>query len=505
MNLPPLLMFGLLAINGLALLVSFSALLLSLWQPPLTAFGRSLSLFLASQALLNVTAIATLLNRLVLPLFLPTAPGPLSPILANISLASLLLNALAAYGLIVTAAGQMNKALLVIARGGIIGFGLLLWPLWNGQMFQSDDMATFASAGMVCATVAIFFIVLALYIAWRYRRQIRQPALLISLAVLLCGQLLTLTLPPLRLVDFASLLTALVGSVLAYWLTQVQIFEPLRLRSAQISTAFQLVQRAHAHDELPATLAWSVEQARELVHADVAFILLRTPDHSRDLQVSAQSSRAIYAAADYRGRRLPIGEGLAGRAFQTQQPLSTVNYHEWNGRSALFDDPSLFAGLSVPLVDNGVAIGAISVYQREPGRVFSDRDQAAVELLAAQIALVIAFSKALQMAQNALPHTAGDLISGLIDPSLLSGRALAISIAPHLPPLPVARPILVKIINNALKQTSQNSTQAEAVGVLIHTEADTLVIEIGHGSLFVQQAPDRILIRLEPNTSHVTH
>jgi hypothetical protein len=507
MSLSPLITFGLLAINTLALIVSLCVLLLSLWQPPQTAFGRTLSLFLASQALLNITAIVTLLNRL-LTNFLPDlgVTNSIGPVLANISLASLLLNVLAAYGLIVTAAGQMKQALLVIGRGGLLGLGLLLWPLWNGKMFQvGDDMATFAPAGLVSAALAIIFIVLGLYMAWAYRRQIRQTGLLISLSILLCGQLLTLVVPALRVVDFASLLTALVGSVLGYNLARAQIFDPMTLRASQISSALDLVHRAQAHEELTATLDWSIEQVRQLVHADVAMILLMANDNSHQLVVAAQAINPRQSMPSYIGRKLSIGESLAGRAYQTQQPLSIANYHEWNGRSIIFDNPPLYAGLSVPLVDGGAAIGALSVYQMQPGRVFSERDQAAVELLAAQIALTIAFSQALQtMAMNS-SNTAAAMISHVVHNHPLHGHALAINIDSELPPLTLPVQTLAKMIEETLDQVVKNSAVTEAVQVLVHAEGETILIEVGHGSLFIQQAPDRVLIKLEPNTPHVTH
>ena len=507
MSLSPLITFGLLTINTLALIVSFSVLLLSLWQRPLTPFGRSLSLFLASQALLNITAIGTLFNRLLTTTVpaLASIDG-MNAMLTNISLASLLLNALAAFGLIVTAAGQMKQMFLVFGRGGLIGFGLLLWPLWNGQMFQAgDDLATFAPAGLVTAAVAIFFIGLSLYVAWIYRRQIQQRNLLMSLSVLLCGQLFTLLIPVLRVVDFASLLTALVGSVLGYSLVRLQIIEPLTLRAAEITATLELAHRAQAHDELTATLDWGVEQVRQLVHADIAVILQRAPNDANQLLITTQSTNLGQSAPDYVGRRLNVGESLAGRAYQTQQPLSIANYHEWNGRSTIFDTLPLFAGLSVPLVDNGVAIGALSVYQTKLGRVFSERDQAAVELLAAQIALTIAFALALKNVDGHSEPTIAGLISQIVRNHPLHNHMLAIHIDPELPPLPISVKMLTKMIDDTLDQVAESSALTEAVQFLVRAEGQTIVIEAGHGNLFVQQPSDRVLIRLEPNTSHVTH
>jgi GAF domain-containing protein len=119
------------------------------------------------------------------------------------------------------------------------------------------------------------------------------------------------------------------------------------------------------------------------------------------LQVAFQSSGTHGGMPNLTGRQLPIGEGLAGRVFQTQQPISLANYHQWDGRSPVFDDPPLYAGLSVPLVTGEDTLGVLSVFELKAGRIFTERDRELLEALAIQAAVCLRLAQltALESAQ----------------------------------------------------------------------------------------------------------
>jgi GAF domain-containing protein len=122
-------------------------------------------------------------------------------------------------------------------------------------------------------------------------------------------------------------------------------------------------------------------------------VILLTPNDDHTLQVTFQSDGMPGNVPTLTGRLLPIGEGLAGRVFQTQQPMSIANYHEWDGRSPLFDDPPLYAGMSVPLVAGEVALGVLSVFELKTGRVFTEQDREVLEALATQAAVCLRFAQ----------------------------------------------------------------------------------------------------------------
>lgn len=389
----PVVSFILLAVNALAFLLLVSVLCLALWQRTLwhsslwrsvgMPVGDLLSVFLVAQALLNLSVTSLYFNRL----FLGATPI-LEDIFNKFTATTFALTVLSAFWLIVAAAGLMRQAFVIVSRAGFVGFLVLLWPLWNGQFFPPGESETiYAPAGVVAAVVTVIYIGLALGIAWIYRRQIRPAGLLFSLAVLLFGQLLTLIIPILRVADLPSLLTPLVGSVLGISLVRLQFFEPLAQRARLSDAARDLAECAASPDGWTTGLQYIAEWAAKLLRPDL--VILLTPENDRYLRVAFQSSGTHGRVPDLSGRQLPIGEGLAGRVFQTQQPMSLANYHEWDGRSPAFDNPLLYAGLSIPLAVGDTTLGVVSVFELKAGRVFTDRDRELLETLAIQAAVCL--------------------------------------------------------------------------------------------------------------------
>ncbi len=397
----PLASFILLAVNALAFLLSMSVLVLALWQRTLwhsslwrsvgMPVGDLLSIFLATQALLNLSVSGLYFNRLFLGDSLI-----LEDTFNKLTVTAFALMVLSAFWLIVAAAGLMKQALIIVSRAGLVGFVVLMWPLWNGQFFPPGESETvYAPAGIVAAVMTAIYIGLALGIAWAYRRQIRLSGLLVSLAVLLFGQLLTLMIPILRVADLPSLLTPLVGSVLGVSLVRLQFFEPLVQRARLADAARALAECAVSPGGWNCALHQIADWSAKLLRPDI--VMLLTPEQDHYLCVAFQSSGTHGVAPSFTGRQLPIGEGLAGRVFQTQQPMSSVNYHEWDGRSPAFDDPPLYAALSVPLVAGEVALGVVSVFELKPGRVFTERDRELLETLAIQAAVCLRLTQLIDL------------------------------------------------------------------------------------------------------------
>ena len=78
------------------------------------------------------------------------------------------------------------------------------------------------------------------------------------------------------------------------------------------------------------------------------------------------------------GFRLEIGEGMAGRVVQTQQPLVIDDYDRWDGRAAAFPSGILSAVVGVPLVAGSGVAGVLGVARVERGHTFTADD---VEIL----------------------------------------------------------------------------------------------------------------------------
>ncbi|HEV8230631.1 MAG TPA: GAF domain-containing protein [Candidatus Limnocylindria bacterium] len=93
-------------------------------------------------------------------------------------------------------------------------------------------------------------------------------------------------------------------------------------------------------------------------------------------------------------RLLRSGEGLAGTAYATQQPLIVSDYQQWPGSTVTGRRSGLQAALAVPLARGGKQLGALVIRSYEEGATFTEEearllalfgDQAAAALTAAEI------------------------------------------------------------------------------------------------------------------------
>ena len=131
-----------------------------------------------------------------------------------------------------------------------------------------------------------------------------------------------------------------------------------------------------------------VESLRPLFKATVASLGLLTADSS--MRIVAWSGGTRERAT--RGKTLPPGEGLAGRAVIEGRPLTSadITNDATVALSAALRQTLLSldarAGLSVPLRVKGRTIGALTVADKA-GRIFSESQVALLETLADQAAL----------------------------------------------------------------------------------------------------------------------
>lgn len=535
----PVASFVLLSINVLTFILSLSVLVLALWQNPGTPTGRALNTFLACLVFLNATVILRLVNELLFG-----SMSSIEVIATYLSVDAFALCSLTAFALVITAAGLMKQAFQVIARAGVVYFVLMQWPLWTGQLFTSlrqtgDVLAGYTQAGLVSAAVNLVYVGMGLIMAWLYRRRIGQSALLISITLLLVGQALTLLIAPLRVISFPSLLASIVSSILGYSLVRLELYNPLMMRTAQLSAVRDLSQAMARRQNLQAVLDAVAHQTRVLLNSGIALVLL--VDYDDKLIVVAQNG----GSKSLIGRKLAAGEGLAGRVLQTQQTMSIANYRAWDGRSPTFADQSFYASLSVPLIDGDDIVGVINVHELEAGRIYNERDRAVIEMLVSQATLGITHTrlhhavsywkarahasdksvpppihfdehgKIIEAEQVSAPErpvielsedglhpdeqaTVAELIAAVLHDSQVAQRTFVLQIDPNLPTLPIRMATLQKVLNGALGEVIE---RAEANNdVLISARADdaALMLEVArtlHGERI--QPFDSVRIRLE--------
>ncbi len=92
------------------------------------------------------------------------------------------------------------------------------------------------------------------------------------------------------------------------------------------------------------------------------------------------------------GREIRPGEGLAGRAIRDRVAVFDDAYAHGSLPAAFQDvaTPLSLSGVGIPLVRDGVVVGAISIARRTPAAAFRPIEIEAMELLAGQAGLVVA-------------------------------------------------------------------------------------------------------------------
>lgn len=89
---------------------------------------------------------------------------------------------------------------------------------------------------------------------------------------------------------------------------------------------------------------------------------------------------------DYTGGVIRMGQGLAGLVAQTGQGRVIDDYRAYPAHSAIYDDETVTAVISVPLAHHGQVVGVLDVLDDAERRTFTDDDLWLLELFAAQAA-----------------------------------------------------------------------------------------------------------------------
>lgn len=89
---------------------------------------------------------------------------------------------------------------------------------------------------------------------------------------------------------------------------------------------------------------------------------------------------------DYTGSVIRVGQGLAGIVAQTGQGRVIDDYRAYPAHSAIYDDETVTAIISVPLAHHGQVVGVLDVLDDAERRAFTDDDLWLLELFAAQAA-----------------------------------------------------------------------------------------------------------------------
>ena len=139
--------------------------------------------------------------------------------------------------------------------------------------------------------------------------------------------------------------------------------------------------------ELDSLAMAMIEGVRRVVAADIVALTVLDRESGRYLL------RAFTDAdPSLLGREIQPGEGLAGRAIRDREVVFDDDYANSDLPVAYRDgvEPLNLSGAGIPLVRDGVVVGAISITRHTPAAAFRPIEIEAMQLLAGQAALVVA-------------------------------------------------------------------------------------------------------------------
>ena len=106
-------------------------------------------------------------------------------------------------------------------------------------------------------------------------------------------------------------------------------------------------------DELLTTL---LERAGRLLGTEHGYIYLETPDGSE-----IENRLSVGLLSEDLGRRIARGDGVAGRVWDSGEPLVIDHYDTWEGRSATFPGGLIRVLAGVPLRSGGRVVGVLGI------------------------------------------------------------------------------------------------------------------------------------------------
>jgi diguanylate cyclase (GGDEF)-like protein len=165
--------------------------------------------------------------------------------------------------------------------------------------------------------------------------------------------------------------------------------------TAELETLRATLADIAAQLDLPKLLDALVERAAQLLGGTDGQIILYE-DETNELVLQASYN----VADDHIGRRVRLGQGMAGRVALTKQPMLVDDYLTWEGRILNYQGPGPYPSLSVPMLAGDQLIGVVNVGRRGSHQRFLDEDISRLELFAQQATVAIQNARLLEAARQ---------------------------------------------------------------------------------------------------------
>jgi GAF domain-containing protein len=188
--------------------------------------------------------------------------------------------------------------------------------------------------------------------------------------------------------DFSQADTALLSSM-AQWaaiaIENAQLFAETQRRFEEMAALYNVSLDITARLEMPKLLKPIVERATGLLRSDGGGIYL----YNQEREELGLAIGYGYTE-NYVGVTLKPGEGVAGKVFQSGEPMIIDDYRTWEGRATVYEaDQPFTAVLEVPLKWQEQIIGVLAINADVQKRTFTQDDLWLATLFANQAAIAI--------------------------------------------------------------------------------------------------------------------
>ena len=177
--------------------------------------------------------------------------------------------------------------------------------------------------------------------------------------------------------------SALLARSIRYAMERLRSAEEAKHRTAQLEALRQVGLELTAQLDLDSLLRSVVSRAIELLGSTTGGLYLYRPE-SDVLEWAVGVGPGLPSV----GTILQRGEGLAGKVWETGEPLIVQDYQNWEGRAEIYEGVPWTAVLGVPVRWGTELLGVLETLSDAP-RVFYSADAELLSLFATQVAIAI--------------------------------------------------------------------------------------------------------------------
>ena len=163
-----------------------------------------------------------------------------------------------------------------------------------------------------------------------------------------------------------------------------QLFEEVKRRAEEMTALHETTLDITAELETPRLLNAIIARASDLLGATGGLIHLYDPARERLAVVTSHNLEK-----DYTGLMLEVGEGVAGKVFQTGGPLIIDDHRTWAGKSSQVADADARSMLGVPLKWRERILGVLDIMDNVRVGAFDEHDLRLLMPLANQATIAI--------------------------------------------------------------------------------------------------------------------